>query len=157
MNPKLLILTMPAFLLACAQHPLKATSGTATANVEVQEEEEQPAVTVQSQNLPKQEMTQNMLYQFLLGEIAGQRGQLDVATKSYVELARTTRDPRIAQRATEIALFSRQPDAALQAAKVWVEVDPDSTPARQTLVALLVNSHKLEEARPHIEKLLSAE
>ncbi len=157
MNPKLLILAMPAFLLACAQHPLKATSGTATANVEVQEQEEQPAVTVESQNLPKQEMTQRMLYEFLLGEIAGQRGQLDVATKSYVELAKTTRDPRIAQRATEIALYSRQPDAALQAARVWVEVDPNSTPARQTLVALLVNSHKLEEARPHIEKLLTAE
>lgn len=155
MNPKLLILAMPAFLLACAQHPLKATSAAATANEE--EQEEQPASTAKSQNLPKQDLTQNMLYEFLLGEIAGQRGQLDVATKAYVDLAKSTRDPRIAQRATEIALFSKQPEAALQAARVWAEVDPDSTPARQTLVALLVNSGKLEEARPHIEKLLSAE
>ncbi|HSS46037.1 MAG TPA: tetratricopeptide repeat protein, partial [Burkholderiales bacterium] len=61
------------------------------------------------------------------------------------------------QRATEIALFSRQPEAALQAARIWVEVDPESTPARQTLVALLINGRKLDEARPNIEKLLSAE
>ncbi|MGH8755636.1 MAG: tetratricopeptide repeat protein, partial [Burkholderiales bacterium] len=135
MNPKLLILAMPAFLLACAQHPLKATSAAATANEE--EQEEQPASTAKSQNLPKQDLTQNMLYEFLVGEIAGQRGQLDVATKAYVDLAKSTRDPRIAQRATEIALFSKQPEAALQAARVWAEVDPDSTPARQTLVALL--------------------
>lgn len=155
MNPKLLILAMPAFLLACAQQPLKATSVAATAN-EV-EQEEQPAITAKSQNLPKQELTQNMLYEFLLGEIAGQRGQLDVATKAYVDMANTTRDPRIAQRATEIALYSKQPEAALQAAKVWAEADPDSTQARQTLVALLMNSRKLEEARPHFEKLLSGE
>ena len=153
MNPKLLILAMSAFLVACAQQPLKATSDTATANEE--EQEEQPASAVKNQTLPKQELSKDVLYQFLLGEIAGQRGQLDVATKAYLDMANTTRDPRIAQRATEIALFSRQPEAALQAAKVWAEVDPDSTQARQALVALLINSRKLEESRPHIEKLLS--
>ena len=155
MNPKLLILAMSAFLVACAQQPLKATSDTATANEE--EQEEQPASAVKNQTLPKQELSSDVLYQFLLGEIAGQRGQLDVATKAYLDMAKSTRDPRIAQRATEIALFSRQPEAALQAAKVWAEVDPDSTQARQALVALLINSRKLEESRPHIEKLLSGE
>ena len=155
MNPKLPILAMSAFLVACAQQPHKAPSAAAPAIEE--EQEEQLASAAKSQNWPNQELTQNMLYEFLLGEIAGQRGQLDVATKAYVDLAKTTRDPRIAQRATEIALYSRQPEAALQAARVWAEVDPNSAPARQTLVALLVNSRKLEEARPYLEKLLSAE
>lgn len=155
MNPKLLILAMLAFLVACAQQPLKSTSAAATANEE--EQEEQPAGAAKNQTLPKQELSKGVLYELLLGEIAGQRGQLDVATKAYVDLANTTRDPRIAQRATEIALYSKQPEAALQAARVWADVDPDSAQARQTLVALLISSRKLEEARPIIEKLFSAE
>ena len=155
MSPKLLIMAVAAFLAACAQQPHKPAGEAAATNVE--EQEQQPAATVESQNLPNQELTEKMLYEFLLGEIAGQRGRLDVATKAYVDLAKTTRDPRIAQRATEIALYSRQPEAALQAARVWAEVDPDSTPARQTLVALLISGHKLDEARPHIEKLLTAD
>ncbi|HMJ49727.1 MAG TPA: tetratricopeptide repeat protein [Burkholderiales bacterium] len=158
MNRKLLILLMPTILLACAQQPQRPASGAAAASEdEQQEQQEQQAETVKSEKLPKQELTEKMLYEFLLGEIAGQRGQLDVATKAYVDLAKTTRDPRIAQRATEIALYSKQPEAALQAARVWAEVDPDSTPARQTLVALLINSHQLDEARPHLEKLLADE
>ena len=155
MNRKLLILAMPAFLLACAQQPHKSASDVPALNED--EQQEQSAGAVATEKLPNEELTEKMLYEFLLGEIAGQRGQLDVATKAYVDLAKTTRDPRVAQRATEIALYARQPEAALQAARVWAEVDPDSTPARQTLVALLINEHKLEEARPHIEKLLSAE
>jgi len=155
MNRKLLILAMPAFLLACAQQPHKSASDVPALNED--EQQEQSAGAVATEKLPNEELTEKMLYEFLLGEIAGQRGQLDVATKAYVDLAKTTRDPRVAQRATEIALYARQPEAALQAARVWAEVDPNSTPARQTLVALLINEHKLEEARPHIEKLLSAE
>ncbi|HUL40517.1 MAG TPA: tetratricopeptide repeat protein [Burkholderiales bacterium] len=155
MNRKLLILAMPAFLLACAQQPHKSASDVPAVNED--EQQEQSAGAVATEKLPNEELTEKMLYEFLLGEIAGQRGQLDVATKAYVDLAKTTRDPRVAQRATEIALYARQPEAALQAARVWAEVDPNSTPARQTLVALLINEHKLEEARPHIEKLLSAE
>ncbi|HWN30089.1 MAG TPA: hypothetical protein VNN78_01820, partial [Burkholderiales bacterium] len=132
MHPKLLILAMLAFLVACAQQPLKTTSAAATANEE--EQEEQPAGAAKNQTLPKQELSKGVLYELLLGEIAGQRGQLDVATKAYVDLAIATRDPRIAQRATEIALYSRQPEAVLQAARVWADVDPDSAQARQTLV-----------------------
>jgi len=107
--------------------------------------------------LPNQELTGDVLYRFLIGEVAGQRGRLDVATQAYIEIARTTQDPRIAQRATEIALFARAQDQALEAARIWVSADPGSVNGQQALAALLINANKLDEARPYLERLLREE
>lgn len=45
--------------------------------------------------------------------------------------------------------------AALEAATLWLQADPDSARARQTVIALLVNQSQLDEAVPHLEKWLS--
>ncbi len=135
------------FLAACAQFPAK--TGVAASN-------QSEKTGVRQSKLPNQELTPPMLFDFLLGETAFQRGDSEIATHTYLKLARTTRDPRVAQRATEIALQSRQPLPALEAAKIWATLDPDSVGARQTLSALLVNFNRLDEARPHLEKLLAS-
>ncbi len=51
--------------------------------------------------------TEQLLYQYLLSEIAGQRGRPVVATRGMLDLAQKTSDPRIARRAAEIAFQSR--------------------------------------------------
>src|ERR1051325_11922846 len=53
------------------------------------------------------------LYDMLLGEIAQQRGDYALAAKTYLELARRTRDPRIARRAVEVANQGRLNELAL--------------------------------------------
>jgi hypothetical protein len=40
---------------------------------------------------------------------------------------------------------------------MWVEFEPDSVTTRQTLAALLVSVDRLDEARPHLERLLASE
>jgi tetratricopeptide (TPR) repeat protein len=107
--------------------------------------------------LPKQELSQQVLYQFLLAEVAGQRGDFNLATKAYVDLAKKTRDPRLAKRATEVAIFSRIPEQALEAATLWGELDPEAVQAKQSAAALLVNTGRLDEAKPLLEKLIAAE
>src|SRR5258708_3381707 len=52
-------------------------------------------------SLPNQELTDNLLYEFLLAEIAGQRGNTALSAQAYVDLAKRTRDPRIARRRSE--------------------------------------------------------
>ena len=81
--------------------------------------------------LPNQELTGQILYQALLAEIAGQRGNFGLSASAYLDLARTTRDPRIARRAAEISRHGRNLEMALQAARLWVEIDPESPQARQ--------------------------
>jgi len=107
--------------------------------------------------LPLQELTAPMLYDFLLGEIAAQRGSPAFAAQTYVDLAKRTRDPRVAQRAVQIANFARMPELALEAARIWLEADPGSLQALQTVVVLLVASKRVEQTEPYIAKLLAAD
>ena len=109
------------------------------------------------ENLPRLELTPQILYQLLVAEIAGQRGNMALSTRAYLDLARSTRDPRIARRAVEIAMFSRQTDAALEAARLWNEIDPGSAQARQMLAGVLVGSDRLDEAQEHVARLLEQE
>ena len=82
--------------------------------------------------LPDNELNQELLFKFLLSEIAGQRGNLQLAAQGYLEMAKTTRDPRLAKRATEIAAYGRLQNLALEAASLWLELDKNNPQARQT-------------------------
>lgn len=116
-----------------------------------------PAPAEAAPNLPKQELSEQVLYELLLAEVAGQRGNIPLASDAYLDLAQSTRDPRLVQRAVEVALFARRYDNALQAARLWLELEPNSIKAQQTVVALLLNGGKLDEARPLLEKLVAAD
>ncbi len=107
--------------------------------------------------LPRQDLTRQVLFQYMLAEIAAQRGRPDVAVAAMTSLARATRDPRIAQRATELSVRAGSLKAALDAAQLWVAVDERSVQARQALVALYLNAGQIDLARPHLQRLLAAE
>jgi tetratricopeptide (TPR) repeat protein len=111
----------------------------------------------ESAGAPPQELTPQLLYEFLLAEIAAQRGDAQVAAQTYVELARRTRDPRIARRALEIANHARMPALALEAARLWHETDPASPQAMQFLAQLLLQQKRVAEAGPVLQKLLAAQ
>src|SRR3989441_1021028 len=107
--------------------------------------------------LPNQELTENLLYEFLLAEIAIQRGNATLSAQAYVDLAKRTRDPRIARRATEVAaLYARMNNAAIDAATVWHETEPGSTRALEALGGLLVAAGRYDEALPSLKKLLAS-
>jgi len=108
-------------------------------------------------DLPDRSLDSDLLYKFLLAEIAGQRGDYQLAAKAYLEMAKTTRDPRIARRATEVALYGRYSDIAVEAAKLWLETEKDSAAARQTLAALYVNGNDLQSAKPLLQQMLAAD
>ena len=103
------------------------------------------------------EVDEPALYDMLLGEIALQRGDYALAAKTYLELARQTRDPRVARRAVEVANQGKLTDLAIDAARTWQDIEPKSPAALQVLAALLISAKKVDEAEPVIDKLLSAE
>ncbi|HEX8963200.1 MAG TPA: tetratricopeptide repeat protein [Rhodocyclaceae bacterium] len=109
-----------------------------------------------SAKLPDIPLTPQLLHEFLVAEIAGQRGQMALAVSTYLDLAKTTRDPRVAKRAAEVALFARRYDAALEAARIWTDADPDSQPARQMLAGLLAASGHNDELAVQVGKMLAA-
>lgn len=114
------------------------------------------AASVAEDQLPKLELTGQILYQFLLAEMAAQKGQFALAASAYLELATSTRDPRIVRRAAEIAFHARQYEAALEAARLWLSLEPDSQQARQMLATLLLSSGRLEELAASLARDLAA-
>ncbi|MBL8472486.1 MAG: tetratricopeptide repeat protein [Rhodocyclaceae bacterium] len=110
---------------------------------------------VAGDRLPRQELTARIVYQLLLAEIAARRGKFEVAVPAYLDLAKSTRDPRIARRATEFALYARQRDMALEAARLWAELDPQSPQAQRTLAGLAAHGSNPAEVEPQIAKLLA--
>lgn len=103
------------------------------------------------------ELDESNLYGLLLGEIALQRDDPALAAQTYLDVAKRTRDPRVARRAIEVANFARQPELALEAAKIWQSVEPTSPQALQVVAALLVSTKRVDEAEPYLEKLLAAD
>jgi tetratricopeptide (TPR) repeat protein len=109
-----------------------------------------------AQPLPGQELNGRTLYQFLLAEIAGARGQIGLSTQLYLELARSTRDPRIARRAAEIALYSRNIEAATEAARLWAEIEPESEDARRLLANVIGSGEgRLEDIQIELARALA--
>jgi len=148
------VLTAGCAPLAQQTRPELAVVPASQADIEKAEAEEQEKALAK---LPNVELTPKLLYGFLLAEVAGQRGQFADAAELYLELARETRDPRIARRAAEVALHSRRLETALQAARIWRETDPDSTAARQAMIGLLAAVGKFDELKATLPTLLAAE
>lgn len=127
-----------ALTAACSQTPVRA-SQEPRADTQAAADPE-PA-------LPNLELSEDVLYRYLLAEIAGQRGQAELASKLYGQIASETRDPRLARRASEIALYARRADDAMRASALWAELEPRSVKARQTHAALLLSTGRLGAAR----------
>ncbi len=148
-----------AFLLAALFAAL-AQAQPAPATDDDEDDDEPPPAAAPAKppaNLPLQELTEPLLYSFLLSEIAAQRGGAGIAAQTYVDLARQTRDPRVARRAVEMANFARAPQLALEAAQIWYEIEPESLQAPRTITALLVSARRVDDAVPYIARLLAGE
>ncbi|CAG9170160.1 Beta-barrel assembly-enhancing protease [Cupriavidus pampae] len=115
-----------------------------------------PAARAPRTPLPNITLTPEIMYRVLAAEISLQRGLVGTAYRTYLDLARSTRDPRLAQRATEIAFNARISQQALDGSRLWVELAPKSAAARQVLSTLLVLNGRWEEAEPLLAQQLAA-
>lgn len=96
---------------------------------------------------PVSRLTDTVLYQFLLAEIAAQRGDFRLASEAGLALAQKTRDARLARRATEFATHARETARSIKAARLWVDLDPLAERSQQTLILLLAGNGDLAQAK----------
>ena len=97
------------------------------------------------------------MFRYLAAEVAGQRGELGISSRLFYDLAKATRDPRLAERAAKVALYSQIPGIAVEATKLWVELNPDSVEAQQASTQMNVMTGNLGAAKPYLQKLLTKE
>ncbi len=142
--PVLLIISL---LAACA----------GTVKTEPAPEPMGPESSQTDESLPSVAMDPETLYDLLVGEIAGQRGQIDVAATTLGKVAQKTRDPRVAERATLAALYARRYDEALQSAQLWVELRPADIEAREAMITALLELDRVAEAKGQFVTLFGME
>jgi len=94
------------------------------------------------------------VFQILAAEIAAQRDQLGTAAATWLAVARETRDPRAAQRATELALAAPASGRAVEAAELWLELEPAAAEPASALETLWVSSGQLQRAETLIVRQL---
>ena len=133
-------------LTACAQAPQR----TEPAPPAEPQAEAAPA-------LPNVELSDELLYEFLLTEIANQRGHKALAVEGSTDIARKTRDPRLARRAAQLAFESGDMNKSIEAFRQWQEIEPASPLAGRMLASVLLRGGKPDEAQPELAKLLEAE
>jgi len=114
-----------------------------------------PATPDEKKDIPDVPLTSQIVFQVLAAEVALQRDQAAPAYQTYMALARDTHDPRMAQRATEIALAAQSPADALNAVQLWQQYSPDSERAAQLDASLLVLAGRPEDARPLLARELA--
>lgn len=110
-----------------------------------------------SSNAPNVGLNADFVYKYLVGEVAGQRGNAGLAGMVFLDLAKQNKDARLAERAAKAALYSNDGSTAAEAVKLWAELEPNSIEAQQAIMQILVSQGKLLEAKPYLEKLLTKE
>lgn len=98
---------------------------------------------------------QNAFYQVLLGEVAARRGDWTTALQAYMDAMALSPDADVAKRATRMALYTNDLEQGTQAARRWLELDPDSLEAREVLALFEMRAGRIEEAARQLRPVLS--
>jgi len=96
------------------------------------------------------------VFEFLMAEVAAQRGEAGPAIATMARLARELRDPKIARRAVEIAIRARAMEPALDMAVLLIELEPESTLGRDLFASLIATRGDLAAARDKIGAIVAA-
>ncbi len=150
-NAGLLCLLLATVLTsACSHLGLTKTPATEPATAAQKQEDSEPKYRDFDQN-------KDTLHDLLVAEIAAQRDQFDITLLNYLQQAHITRDVDIIQRAINAAQLSKDAEALSEMALLWVDVDPNSVPARQILVFQRTLEQEYEQAMEHIDKIIELE
>lgn len=99
-----------------------------------------------------------LFYQLLLGELNATGEDPGAAFSLILDAARKTTDPRLYQRAVDLALQARSGDSALQAARAWRQALPLSREANRYVLQILIGLNRLAEtAEPLKREITNAE
>jgi len=97
-----------------------------------------------------------LFYQLLLGELSAREGEPGTAYSLMLDAARKTNDPRLYQRAVDIALQARSGDLALQAARAWRLALPASKEANQYVLQILIGLNRIAETLEPLKREIAA-
>jgi tetratricopeptide (TPR) repeat protein len=139
---RIAIISSALAISACASHkPMASLPAT------------QPTVNANANN----QLSAEFVYQYLAAEVAAQRGDLATSSAVFYNLAKSSKEASLAERAAKIAAYGKVPGLTIPAVKLWVELAPNSTEAQQTMTEIYIATGNLDEVKPHLSELLIKE
>lgn len=157
MRPAFGIALLGIMLSACQSNPSKLPAAPDVEAATAGQSSPEPAASVPATEPEKlRPFPPDTFYDLLVAEFALHRGDYGLALGNYLEQARTTRDVGVTERAARIAQFVKSDRAAMAAAKLWVDVEPDNPEALFTLGSELAKAQQPLAAMPYMEKVLDS-
>lgn len=99
-------------------------------------------------------LTPELLYSILGGEIAGQRGHVGAASAFYLNAAKHSRNPEVALRAAKIALYSKDVAVAKAAADILIEDEELTIQARRLALTVYLQAAEVEKSLSQIKGII---
>lgn len=137
-------------LNSCADSPAKPSdSKESVAPVKALEVKEKVKQKVQKSSIDPE-----ILYTLLTAELAGQRGQYNIALDGYIEVAKRTQDPKFSERAVMIAMYVKNSNKTKEALNLWLRQDPKNVSARKIAALLALRTGNKSEATEHLNAMI---
>lgn len=96
-----------------------------------------------------------LVFNTLASEVAAQRGKSELAFDYAYQAALESRNADAAERATGFGLQSDMPQKALKAAKLWIEIEPESLKAQQIAAILNIRQQDIPASIEHLQHVVT--
>lgn len=98
----------------------------------------------------------DVVYQLLVGELALSREMPEAALKHYLIASKLTQDPKIAERATRLALTYGTEEEAIAPALIWAKGSSNELEAQMVAAGLMLIKQSPEKATPYLAQILKS-
>jgi tetratricopeptide (TPR) repeat protein len=149
------LLLLPSFA-GCTSFPtIDGESAVTAAAAQVEESETvfRP-LEKESRSADSVELTPDLVYAVLVGQVARQRGEDRMAFTHFLHGARLAGDPGLAELAASAALALDDEAAVRRAADAWLELAPDSMSAHQLAAYARLVADDVTAATEHLRRII---
>ncbi len=108
-----------------------------------------------SEPVVNSELTGELLYEILLGELNLRHGEPGAGFSLLLDAARRSNDVQLFARAVDIALQARSGEGALMAARAWAQAFPQDRKANLQVLQILLAVNQTAESQEFLKKEIS--
>ncbi len=109
------------------------------------------------QKIEKTAIDPDVLFMLMTAELAGQRGQFDIAIEGYTEAAKKAHDPKLAERAAMIAMYIKDGYKTNETVQLWLSLDGNNLTARKIAALSALKMGDKQAAAEHFKVMLAVD
>ena len=105
----------------------------------------------------KSDIDPDVLFMLMTAELAGQRGQYEIAIEGYTEAAKRSHDPKLAERAAMIAMYVKDSYKTNETVALWLSLDSQNITARKVAALSALKIGDKQGAAEHFRVMLASD